>query len=230
MLKKLPYSVDLEPLRNLLSTVVWDSHGRCSLNSPTGNRLYDPYTVNQEWKGTAFETLLNEIPYDIGEARLMKLEPGTCYRSHADADDRYHLNLISNEHCYLIDLDDQKMYPLVSDSNLYYMDGSKLHTATNFGSTSRVQLVIRVPLKKYDDPDFVSVEIKVKNPPVNLRYLVDQYVSPLINRYSKLGLIGYFNPLSDLIYSLTLDISVLDKILKQLTQLNVEYDIRSDNI
>lgn len=196
-LTKLTFTYDITTLQSLLGRVCWDEKNRCELNRPTGHWLYDPYEIRDEWKNTEFENFLKAIPYSIGEARLMKLLPGNCYCAHADIDDRLHMNLTSNDQSYLIDLTNDKMHLLRPDSSLYYMDGGKLHTATNFGSTERIQLVIRLLLKKYTGLGFVTKTIEFHDPVFNLRYLLDNHVSSFINEKIKNGCIGYFNPLSE---------------------------------
>jgi hypothetical protein len=225
-LKKLDIQFDINRLLPLLNSVEWDEHGRCAINKPTGNWLYDPYEIKEEWKGTEFEKLIEELPVLVSEVRLMKLSPGDVYRSHADIDDRVHLNLQSNEQCYLIDLDNQTMYPVVTDNELYIMDGSYLHTAVNFGSTPRIQLVMRIPLQRHIDPTFKSVHIKFTNPPHNLRYKVDQAISPWLNRYVKYKLLGYFNEISPTEFHLIAAETALDHIVTELTTANIEVEIR----
>jgi hypothetical protein len=80
---------------------------------------------------------------DIGEARLLRLDTQETYTAHTDPDDRYHLNIISNEHCYLIDLETKTMHSLPVDGYLYYMDTSITHTAINLGSRERIHLNVR---------------------------------------------------------------------------------------
>ncbi len=224
-LRKLEHTIDIERLLPYLKDVQWDSHGRCSINKPTGSKLYDPYVLCEEWRGTEFEKLIEELPVIISEIRLMKLEPGEVYRSHADIDDRVHLNLQSNEQCYLIDLDNQNMHPVTKDNELYIMDGSYLHTAVNFGSTPRIQLVMRIPLVKHHDPNFKSVYIEFVNPPHNLRYIVDQYISPWLNRYVKSKMLGYFDEVSPTKFHLKLLPEALDFITDILDDKKVGYKI-----
>lgn len=196
-LTEINFKYDIESLLPLLSKVQWDEKNRCQLNRATGHWLYDSYEISDEWKDTEFENLLNSLPFSIGEARLMKLSFGDCYSAHADVDDRLHMNLISNEHSYLIDLTETRMYPLLPDGKLYRMNGGKVHTAVNFGSTDRIQLVIRIPLEKYSRSDFVVRTIEFLNPVFNLRYILDNHISTYINYAIKAGEIGYFNPLTE---------------------------------
>lgn len=197
MLINTNYVIDIDPLLNELENVKWDDKNRSNINRPTGHWLYDSYEISDEWKNTEFEKLLLNFPWPVGEARLMKLDPGTCYRGHADVDDRYHLNLISNEHCHLIDLEENKMYPLLPDGYFYRMNAGKIHTAVNFGSTSRIQLVIRIPLECVETSTMIKMLIKCKEPSYDFRYQFDKFVSPVINKLIKDKTIGWFNPISD---------------------------------
>lgn len=223
MLTELSYHYDVDKLLPLLNTVIWDSKNRCDLNTPTGHWLYDSYQIAEPWKGTEFERLLESIPEPIGEARLMKLTPGTCYSSHADIDDRLHLNLVSNDQSYLIDLDNHKMHQLHTDNKFYRMDAGRLHIAANFGSTDRIQLVIRVPLKRFEDPTFVKRKIKFTNPTFNLRYVLDNHVSTFLNRAIKQRKVGFFNPLSETEIQFVIDPEIMHQLTEKLKSLNIEF-------
>lgn len=225
-LKKLNYRVDITKLLPYLENIDWDDRDRCSINEPIGDLLYGPYRIKSDWKGTEFEKVLSSLPFPVGEARLMRLSPGEVYRSHADIDDRYHLNLLTNEHCYLIDLDNKEMHQLFSDNELYLMDGSYLHTAVNFGSSHRVQLVIRVPLKQYKLDNFLHVDIMFLNPPHNLRYVVDQEISSYLNRSVKANKLGYFKEITPVHYTMSIDKESLAYICNKLDHLKVEYIVK----
>ena len=187
MLTKTEFSFDINLLIPLLADVKWDDKQRCQLNSPTGNWLYDPYVIKDEWRNTAFEDLLKLISkqYMLGEARLIKLSPGTCYLAHTDIDDRIHINIIGNDQSYLIDLDTQKLFRTVADNSVYYMDASHRHVAANFGSYDRVQLVIRISLPRYENQEFSLRKIKFYNLHDRFRYDFDNNVSQIISNFIK---------------------------------------------
>ncbi len=197
MLTDLNIEVDLENLIKDLDKAVWDQKNRCSLNKPTGNWLFDDYVILPQWKDSAFDQLLSNLPFRVGEARLMKLTPGTCYPCHSDLDDRYHLNLISNDQCYLINLETQTMYPVKADGKIYYMNANLLHTATNFGDTDRIQLVIRKPFDRIPDEGMIEMTVKFVNPKFNFRYEFDQQVSPLLGKLAKEKELSWFEPTSE---------------------------------
>ena len=166
---------------------------KTTINQPTGDFFYDPWVLKDEYKGTVWETIYNSLPVVKGEARIVVLDPGQCYQTHADIDDRYHLNILG-ESCYLIDLIRNNMYLLSQDGVWYDMDASFLHTATNFGRFVRVQLVIRHLLKnnKLTDPVAVTLTTTVLDPD-DARFLLDNTLSPWLNEANKLGFINNFN-------------------------------------
>ena len=168
---------------------------KTTINQPTGDFFYDPWILKDEYKGTVWETLYNSLPVIKGEARIIILDPGHCYQTHADIDDRYHLNILG-DNSYLINLVQETMYPLSQDGIWYDMDASFLHTATNFGRKARVQLVIRKLLKKNKlfNPIEVSLVTSMENPNY-ARFLFDNTLSPWFNEANKLGFINNFKTL-----------------------------------
>jgi hypothetical protein len=176
---------------------------KTTINEPTGDFFYDPWILKDEYKGTVWETLYNSLPVVKGEARIIILDPGQCYQIHADIDDRYHLNILS-DNSYLIDLVREQMHPLAQDGIWYDMDASFLHTATNFGRRARVQLVVRKLLKKnkLSNPVEVSLATSLENTN-HARFLFDNTLSPWFNGANKVGFINNFKQGS---VSITFDI------------------------
>jgi hypothetical protein len=165
---------------------------RLAINTPTNSFFYDPWKIKDEFKNSVWEKLLSTIPDPIGEARIIKLDPGTCYRSHSDIDDRWHLSIIADK-SYLVNLDTDKMYPQVVDNTWHYFDAGSRHSAVNFGSKPRFQIVVRKLLSKGANiltPKTVSITLK--NIVDDKRYIFDDIISPWLNMYSKKGLIDNF--------------------------------------
>jgi hypothetical protein len=165
---------------------------KTTINQPTGNFFYDPWVLKEEYKGTVWETLYNSLPVTKGETRIIILDPGQAYTSHADIDDRYHLNILGSE-CFLIDLIREQMYKSEQDGIWYDMDAGFHHTAANFGRTARVQLVVRKLLKhnKIKDPVLVIIRTKLGNLD-QARYMFDNHVSPWLNSANKNGCLSDF--------------------------------------
>jgi hypothetical protein len=156
-----------------------------SLNEPTGNFFYDQWKIKEEYKDTAWELILNTLPCSIGQARIIKLLPGESYQAHADIDNRWHLNLTGSQ-SFLIDLDSKHMYDCKRDAKWYYMDAGKIHAATNYGPTPRLQLVVRELLKTSPSPkDLVTVSIEPAGNQTSFRYKFDNLISPWLNRMNQ---------------------------------------------
>lgn len=152
------------------------------LNEPTGDFFYDTWKIKDLYKGTLWEQVLTTIPMTIGQARIIKLEPGESYMAHADIDNRWHLNL-TGEQSYLINLKEKVMYECVRDNQWAYMDASQIHAATNYGSIPRLQLVVREPLFKSREPkDLVSISIEAAYEQHDFRYKFDKIFSPFLNK------------------------------------------------
>ena len=160
--------------------------GRTALNEPTGDFFYDQWTIKDEFKGTPWEEILSTLPYTIGEARVITLAPGQSYMAHADIDNRWHLNLTSRQ-SYLIDLDNEKMYKQNNDGHWRYMFADRIHTAGNYGSTPRHQLVVRELLKHTRFTNLIGVEITPATERFDYRYQFDNIVSPWLNRKNQAG-------------------------------------------
>jgi hypothetical protein len=152
------------------------------LNEQTGDFFYDRWQIKDLYKDTLWERVLTSMPMSIGQARIIKMEPGTSYMAHADIDNRCHLNL-TGEQAYLIDLDEKIMYECERDNRWAYMDASRIHAATNYGSVPRLQLVVREPLRRSRQPvDLVSISMEPAYEQNDFRYKFDKIFSPFLNR------------------------------------------------
>lgn len=183
MLTHICSNVNLDLIQSAKNSIFVEEF-RSTLNEPTGDFFYDEWTIKPEYKNSPWKELLDTLPFPKGEARIIQLKPGTCYTSHSDIDDRYHLN-ISGTNSYLIDLDTQDMHKLETDGNWYEMDAGKLHTAVNFGREVRNQLVVRKLLNRTKNKS-VKVEIKTTTDNADLaRYEFDNQISPVLNLLNK---------------------------------------------
>tara|TARA_B100000780_G_scaffold143026_2_gene100082 strand:- start:9265 stop:9945 length:681 start_codon:yes stop_codon:yes gene_type:complete len=161
------------------------------LNQPTADFFYDVWTIKEEYKGTVWDKLLSTLPNNIGEARLINLEPGQAYRSHADMDDRYHFN-IQGERSFVIYTDANVIYPQVESNYWSDMNAGELHSAVNTGRINRIQLVVRKLLNKnvLIDPVHIKMTQKEFNP--DYRYVFDEFYSPWLNAANKNGIVNSF--------------------------------------
>ena len=161
------------------------------LNQPTGDFFYDPWIIKDEYKSTVWEKLLSTLPSNVGEARLIRLQPGQAYRSHADIDDRYHFN-IQGERSFIIYTDANLIYSQQESNYWMDMNAGELHSAVNTGRTDRIQLVVRKLLNKTLLKDPVQVEITLNEFKPDYRYVFDEYYSPWLNAANKKGIINAF--------------------------------------
>lgn len=185
MITKLQYKVD-NSLFEKIPELVPKFDSRIALTTPTGDFFYDPWKISEEFSGTIWEDVLKSLPLRIGEARLVKLYPGTAYYSHADIDDRYHLNIFG-EKSFLVDLDQNILHPVHNDSFWYEMDAGVRHSAVNFGNKTRIQLVVRKLLEKSNLYHPVRIKIFLVNFRTDFRFIFDDIFSPYINRLIKKG-------------------------------------------
>ncbi len=190
MLQSTNYTVSDEILQEAIMQSSQDQF-KVSLNQPNGDFFYDPWEIKPEFKNTVWEKILDSLPELKGEARIITLKPGNAYYSHADADDRWHLNLKS-EHAFLCDIDDQQMYHLSPDGVWYQMNAGKRHSAVNFGNTDRTQIVVRQLLKSNKLSDAIPIKIVLKDSVPDFRYHFDNTVSVWLNKANKTGIISNF--------------------------------------
>lgn len=192
MLSKLNYTVPLELIQEANDFSDFEDF-RLSINNPTNDFFYDKWEIKPEYKDTVWDKILQQLPVnDIGEARIISLKSGTCYLSHADIDDRYHLN-ISGDESFLVDIQSNKTHDLVRDGFWYVIDAGKIHSAVNVGRKTRVQLVIRKLLTR----GTINTPIKVALTPNvdckdTARRMFDRYVSDWLNRANKQGILNNF--------------------------------------
>ena len=133
--------------------------GATVLNEPTGDFFYDGWKIKDLYKDTLWKEILDTLPYTIGQARIIKLEPGESYMAHSDIDNRWHLNL-TGEQSFLIDLENKVMHECIRTNRWSFMDAGRIHAATNYGSIPRLQLVVREPLRRSRQPvDLVGIAI-----------------------------------------------------------------------
>jgi hypothetical protein len=199
---------------------------KTQLNEPTGDFFYDAWQLKTEFKKQPIVDLFARLG-SVGEARIIVLEPGESYCAHADIDDRYHLTL-QGEHSYLYDLQNLKMYPTEVDNAMYVMDAGRIHSAANLGYKSRIQLVIRKLLNKVELKDPCVVNVKVKNPPYNLRYLFDHSFSIVLNKLNKQGCINKFKKISETEINFEIERTHLLQLDKLVNVCGFEVEIKHD--
>lgn len=191
MLTKLHYTVPLDLLKE--ASTVLPADGKHTINEPTGNFFYDPWQIKQEYKGTVWQKILDSLPFPVGEARIITLKYGTCYQSHSDIDDRFHINIASH-YAYHVNLESNKLYPLDTDGCWYEFNAGIRHSSVNFGYTDRVQLVVRKLLGRNLLKDSVSIKLFYSgNDQDSVRFVFDDIISPWLNVANRVGMISNFS-------------------------------------
>lgn len=170
---------------------------RTSINKPTGNFFYDPWEIKDEFKDSVWKELLDTLPYSVGEARVINLKMGACYQSHSDIDDRYHLN-IQGDISYLINLNTSTMHRITNDGFWYSLNAGVKHSAANVGFENRIQLVVRKLLLKNEVHNPSKIVIKSSISDVDrIRFIFDNHLSSVLNKYNKNNVINDFSPATD---------------------------------
>lgn len=198
MITQLEYRVP-DSIFQKLSKEIPEFDRRIDLNKQTGNFFYDKWEILDQFKNTVWEEALKCLPFSVGQARLMKLAPGTAYYSHADIDDRLHLN-ITGERSFLVDLDKNELHSVGNNGYWYDMNAGIRHSAVNFGNETRVQLVVRKLFLKNVLKHPVSIKISVEIPKHDYRYIFDDVFSPYLNRLIKEGSVDNFAVKGDLVF------------------------------
>ena len=221
MLQKLDTKTDSKILFDLVKHL---PEGKNVLNQPTGNFFYDAWEVLPEYKGTAIENLLKQLP-DHGEARVIVMKPGESYSAHADIDDRYHITLDA-EQSFLHDIENEMMYATKPDNTVYLMNAGLLHSASNYGYKNRYQLVIRKRLKNNKEIyDPRQVLMSVKNPAYNMRYLFDSSFSRMLNRFVKEGKVNNFARINETTVKFLCENDSINEILRMQKICGFDIDI-----
>jgi hypothetical protein len=164
------------------------------LNKHDGNFFYGNWSIKDEFKDTLWKQVLDTLPCSIGEARIITLASGESYQSHADIDNRWHLNLTGHQ-SFLIDLENQEMFKCTRNNHWYFMRTGRKHTACNFGFIPRLQLVVREPLRESRHfTNLISVSITQAVPAPENHYKFDNIFSPWLNQINEEYKMTDFSP------------------------------------
>lgn len=94
--------------------------------------------LNPLFINTPFEEVIKK--YNLFRARLMWVEPKTCYSIHRDLSARLHIPLVTNEDCRFV-------FPLESEffhlpvGGAYSVNTNKTHSFCNFSASPRLHLL-----------------------------------------------------------------------------------------
>ena len=192
MLRKTDLHFNIEPIIRQVTELDWAERS-ILLNETTGQLLNGPYTTKQEFQNTPLGEVLESLG-EIGEARLLKLEPAEVYSAHTDPDDRYHLSIITNPHCYLANLEDNTLHHLPLDGYVWDMDTSIKHSAVNLGGLPRIHLNVRKRLPNVTDSYY---RLTVVGENINWRQEVYFEAMGYVNRKIKTGEVTGLEKIND---------------------------------
>ena len=192
MIKELNYKVDLTLIQNIVDSFDL-MKDKVVLNFPVGDFFTDPWKLKDEYKDTIYQDLYDSLPLDKGEARIINLPYKDCYHAHSDIDDRYHLTL-QGKFSYLINLDEEKMYPTYVTGIWNVMNAGCKHSAVNFSNENRLEFVVRKLLKKNKLESPIYVTLRSTDLHENTaRYVFDNVISPWLNKKFKEGVVDKFS-------------------------------------
>lgn len=202
-------SISKEEIQQGLCSLSRDDY-RFTLNSPSANFLYDPWEIKDQYRDTVWHKILQSLPFSVGEARIIILESGQCYQSHADIDDRYHMNLTGSL-CYAVNLETNQIFEMICDGYWYEFTADQRHSAANFGRDFRAQLVVRKLLIKNILENPVQIIFKSSLEIEATRFVGENIVSPWLNKANKSGMISNLQILDSGILSFSIEKDVLPK-------------------
>lgn len=193
MLTQLPQKFSIQPIIDQVNSLI--PFKRLELNLCKGEFFNDPWELNPVYKDTPIGEVLDSLG-PIGQARLLALDSSESYTAHCDPDDRIHLAIQTNPYCFLVDLDENKLHHLPVDGQLWHMDTSRIHVATNWGPRTRIHLNVRVLLPKYDATQ-PGLRIKVIEGDYDWKQLAYTPIMKLINNGVKNKVVTGFKGVSE---------------------------------
>lgn len=111
---------------------------------PEGVTEADYSVLNEPFRGTAIEELLDALPAPYGRVRLMLMPPKSCLSFHWDDTTRLHYAVTTTPACYMIHRNGEScdLYHVPADGYVYRMDTRLVHNAMNTSNEPRIHLVI----------------------------------------------------------------------------------------
>lgn len=105
---------------------------------------YAPYEyIYPEFRNTIWEEVINQLPGKKSRARIMIMPPFKILDLHRDFEKRWHIPIITDPACMMLDYETAKSYHIPADGYVYDVDTTKLHTAFNpTTNINRVHLVV----------------------------------------------------------------------------------------
>jgi hypothetical protein len=180
---------DMEELQDLF--LLDPSNNIPCSNDSKGDRYYREMELFDKYKGTVVERYVKSLNRKLSKVCVIIQEPGDTYPIHADIDDRFHLNLQS-DNAYFIDFKTNISIPIETDRKVYLMNTGGLHSAVNFGLKRRLQIGATISLEYHNLKSPMSVNIHYNGKNKNYDYFYNFYVMPWLNLANKNKLINNY--------------------------------------
>lgn len=96
------------------------------------------------YKGTAIEEYLDWLEVPVYRTRIMLSRPKTAYSIHKDYSPRLHLPLVTNDQCYFLFTQPERLIHMPADGRTFWVDTRQSHTFLNGSVFDRLHLVMIV--------------------------------------------------------------------------------------
>ena len=97
-----------------------------------------------QFKGTAIEEYMQWLGVPVYRTRIMLSRPKTTYSIHKDYSPRLHLPLVTNEQCFFLFANPERLIHMPADGRTYWVDTRQSHTFLNGSVFDRLHLVMIV--------------------------------------------------------------------------------------
>jgi hypothetical protein len=116
--------------------------GKSSAKTPEWEQSF--CHLQPKYKDTAIAEYLDWLNVSTYRTRIMLSRPKTCYSIHNDYSPRLHLPLVTNDQCYFLFTNPEKMIHMPADGKTYWVDTREYHTFLNGSTSNRLHLVMIV--------------------------------------------------------------------------------------
>jgi hypothetical protein len=116
--------------------------GKSSVKTPQWEQSF--CNLQPAYKDTAIAEYLDWLEVPVYRTRIMLSRPKTCYSIHRDYSPRLHLPLVTNDQCYFLFKNPEKMIHIPADGKTYWVDTRRYHTFLNGSIIDRLHLVMIV--------------------------------------------------------------------------------------
>jgi len=100
--------------------------------------------LQPDYTNTAIAEYLDWLAAPVYRTRIMLSRPKSCYSIHRDYSPRLHLPLVTNDQCYFLFTNPEKMIHMPADGKTYWVDTRSHHTFLNGSLLDRLHLVMIV--------------------------------------------------------------------------------------